>query len=153
MTESQSDEIWPHRRKARTTHCYLGGRPLPGPPITHLDGGPIHRGQFKGPSEAGQFADDKAVARFERAHELVETPALDVGACRRGGLDELVDSEALAPGVLEDGGAPGAGILLAGGHVQVGDGFRRAVGATMVPVLNLTRRDTGNASRSVWHLW
>ena len=95
--------------------------------------------------------DDKTVARFERAHELVETPALGVGTRRRDGLDELVDSKALPPGVLEDGEALAAGILLAGGHAQVGDGFHRAVGEIMIPVLNLTLYDRGNAFRSVWH--
>ena len=110
-------------------------------------------GFAEGSAEAGQFADDKAVARFERAHELVETPALGVGTRRRGSLDELVDSEALPPGVLEDGEALAAGILLAGGDAQVGDGFHRAVDEIMVPVLNLTCHDTGNASRSVGHSW
>ena len=77
----------------------------------------------EGPAEAGRFADDKAVTGFERAHELVETPA------------------------------PGADILLAGGHAQVADGFQGTVGEIMVAVLNLTHPGTGSASRCVWHSW
>ena len=37
--------------------------------------------------------------------------------------------------------------------MAIGDGFHQAVGEIMIPVLNFTRQDTGNASRSVWHSW
>ena len=48
---------------------------------------------------------------------------ISVGWRTRRGLDEVVDVQALAAGVLEDGEAVAAGILAGGGHAQVGDGF------------------------------
>ena len=63
---------------------------------------------------------------------------LGIGARRGGRLDEVVDPQALAARVLEDGEALTAGVLPGGGYAQVGDGFHGTVDGIMFPDLNLT---------------
>ena len=65
-----------------------------------LGDGVEHGDDFaEGAAEAGELADDEAVAGLKRGHELVKPPAQCVGAGGRGALDEVVDAQALAASV------------------------------------------------------
>ena len=56
-------------------------------------------------------------------HQLVEPAALFRSLSRGGRLDEIVDAEVVFAGVLEDGEALAAHVLLRGRDPQIGNGF------------------------------
>ena len=95
-------------------------------------------------AEPGEFADDQAVAALEAVQQLV-APAAFLGSLPGGGrLDEVVDPEVVLAGVLEDGEALAAHVLLRGRDPQVGDGShvlstKRSVGYCTGRLANMER--------------
>ena len=74
-------------------------------------------------AEPGELADNQAVSGFENSHQVVK-PATVGRRPRRGGrFDELVDPEAVLPGILVDGEALALHVLAGGGDSEIGDGF------------------------------
>ena len=80
--------------------------------------------------------------RIEEGDDLAErapeAPVLGMGARRGGRLHEVVNPEALAARVLEDGEALAADVLPGGGYARAGDGFHATIDGTVFPAFNLT---------------
>ena len=76
------------------------------------------------PTEPGEFADDQTVAALEDVSSARRARRRFFRSLSRGGrLDEIVDAEVVFAGVLEDGEALAAHVLLRGRDPQIGNGF------------------------------
>ena len=89
-------------------------------------------------AEAGELADDQAVSEFESAHQVIKPSALGRRHGRGGGLNKLVDPEAVPAGIFEDGEALALHVLAAGRNSEIGDGFHGSVYGKRFLALYLT---------------